>query len=310
MIMRTMEKQLSTYVPSIPHLSNGDVQGLQIYRIHELDKSYVFHSYEELVKFKQRLTAEQYAILTFIGVHTSVRFNHLLYLFKNKYSRKKINDALQGLLYYRLIEKWRVKSFDMEIFEETYTLSDNGYKLLKYWKGNMFFFSPERLDNHGKYVHLRYWHDIDLLCHLRYAPSFIGHIMHPSISKGVFTPPLSFAAQDGVNQEFNFVVYSTLLTDKKDRLRQIIARWRDFVESGKDVIMNDLGNNPTILVIYVSTEKQAKQINNELLLDLIPGKVLLCIGETLHVEGLQHAFYQPLAEGKIKQLNTKLFTIN
>ncbi|HDR6301726.1 MULTISPECIES: hypothetical protein [Bacillus] len=308
--MRTMEKQLSTYVPSIPHLSNGDVQGLQIYRIHELDKSYVFHSYEELVKFKQRLTAEQYAILTFIGVHTSVRFNHLLYLFKNKYSRKKINDALQGLLYYRLIEKWRVKSFDMEIFEETYTLSDNGYKLLKYWKGNMFFFSPERLDNHGKYVHLRYWHDIDLLCHLRYAPSFIGHIMHPSISKGVFTPPLSFAAQDGVNQEFNFVVYSTLLTDKKDRLRQIIARWRDFVESGKDVIMNDLGNNPTILVIYVSTEKQAKQINNELLLDLIPGKVLLCIGETLHVEGLQHAFYQPLAEGKIKQLNTKLFTIN
>lgn len=310
MIMRTMEKQLSTYVPSIPHLSNGDVQGLQIYRIHELDKSYVFHSYEELVKFKQRLTEEQYAILTFIGVHTSVRFNHLLYLFKNKYSRKKINDALQGLLYYRLIEKWRVKSFDMEIFEETYTLSDNGYKLLKYWKGNMFFFSPERLDNHGKYVHLRYWHDIDLLCHLRYAPSFIGHIMHPSISKGVFTPPLSFAAQDGVNQEFNFVVYSTLLTDKKDRLRQIIARWRDFVESGKDVIMNDLGNNPTILVIYVSTEKQAKQINNELLLDLIPGKVLLCIGETLHVEGLQHAFYQPLAEGKIKQLNTKLFTIN
>ncbi|EMI9087596.1 hypothetical protein COD05_14120 [Bacillus cereus] len=308
--MRTMEKQLSTYVPSIPHLSNGDVQGLQIYRIHELDKSYVFHSYEELVKFKQRLTEEQYAILTFIGVHTSVRFNHLLYLFKNKYSRKKINDALQGLLYYRLIEKWRVKSFDMEIFEETYTLSDNGYKLLKYWKGNMFFFSPERLDNHGKYVHLRYWHDIDLLCHLRYAPSFIGHIMHPSISKEVFTPPLSFAAQDGVNQEFNFVVYSTLLTDKKDRLRQIIARWRDFVESGKDVIMNDLGNNPTILVIYVSTEKQAKQINNELLLDLIPGKVLLCIGETLHVEGLQHAFYQPLAEGKIKQLNTKLFTIN
>ncbi|HDR7675857.1 hypothetical protein RE438_29900 (plasmid) [Bacillus wiedmannii] len=308
--MRTIEKQLSTYVPSIPHLSNEDVQGLQIYRIHELDKSYVFPSYEELVKFKQRLTEEQYAILNFIGVHTSVRFNHLLYLFKNKYSRKKINDALQGLLYYRLIEKWRVKSFDMEIFEETYTLSDNGYKLLKYWKGNMFFFAPERLDNHGKYVHLRYWHDIDLLCHLRYAPSFIGHIMHPSISKGVFTPPLSFAAQGEINQEFNFVVYSTLLTDKKDRLRQIIARWRDFVESGKDVIMNDLGNNPTILVIYVSTEKQAKQINNELLLDLIPGKVLLCIGETLHVEGLQHAFYQPLAEGKIKQLNTKLFTIN
>lgn len=52
MIMRTIEKQLSTYVPSIPHLSNEDVQGLQIYRIHELDKSYVFHSYAELVKFK------------------------------------------------------------------------------------------------------------------------------------------------------------------------------------------------------------------------------------------------------------------
>lgn len=295
--MRTIEKQLSTYVPSIPHLSNEDVQGLQIYRIHDLDKSFVFHSYEELVKFKQRLTEEQYAILTFIGVHTSVRFNHLLYLFKNKYSRKKINEALQGLLYYRLIEKWQVESFDMEIFEETYTLSDNGYKLLKYWKGNMFFFAPERLD-------------IDLLCHLRYAPSFIGHIMHPSISKGVFTPPLSFAAQGGVNQEFNFVIYSTLLTDKKDRLRQIIARWKDFVESDKDVIMKGLGNNPTILVIYVSTEKQAKQINNDLLLDLIPGKVLLCIGETLHLEGLQHAFYQPLAEGEIKQLNTKLFTTN
>ncbi|KLA26142.1 hypothetical protein B4077_6032 [Bacillus cereus] len=134
--------------------------------------------------------------------------------------------------------------------------------------------------------------------------------MHPSISKGVFTPPLSFVAQGRVNQEFNFVVYSTLLTDKKNRLRQIIARWKDFVESGKDVIIKDLRNNPTILVIYVSTEKQAKQINNELLLDLIPGKVLLCIGETLHVEGLQHAFYQPLAEGEIKQLNTKLFTIN
>ena len=36
--------------------------------------------------------------------------------------------------------------------------------------------------------------------------------------------------------------------------------------------MQDLGNNPTVLVIYVSTENQAKQINNELLLDLLPVK--------------------------------------
>ncbi len=98
-----------------------------------------------------------------------------------------------------------------------------------------------------------------------------------------------------------------MLSDKKDRLKRIIARWNTFVESGKDIIMRGFGNNPTILVIYVSTEKQAKQINNELLLDLLPGKVLLCIGETLHIQGLQHAFYQPLAEGEIKQLNTKLF---
>ncbi|MEE2016353.1 hypothetical protein P4V61_31095, partial [Bacillus thuringiensis] len=69
--MRTIEKQLSTYLPSIPHLSSEDVQGLQIYRIHELNKTYVFHSFDELVKFKQRLTEEQYAILAFIGVHTS-----------------------------------------------------------------------------------------------------------------------------------------------------------------------------------------------------------------------------------------------
>ncbi|WP_198286329.1 hypothetical protein [Bacillus cereus] len=308
--MRTIENQMSSYLPSIPHLSSEDVQGLQVYRIHNLDKTYVFHSYDELVTFKQRLTEEQQAILTFIGIHTSVRFNHLLYLFKDKFSRKRINDALQGLLYYRLIEKWQVEIFDMEILEEAYTLSDNGFKLLKYWQGNMFYFAPERLDNHGKYVHLRYWHDIDLLCHLRYAPSFMGHIMHPSISKGVSTPPLSFVVSGGEDRKFNFVVYSTLLSDTKDRLKRIIARWKTFVESGKDVIMQDLGNNPTILVVYVSTEKQAKQINNDLLLDLIPGKVLLCIGETLHSQGLQHAFYQPLAEGEIKQLNMKLFTTN
>ncbi|MGE6313663.1 hypothetical protein ACQKD6_25010 [Bacillus cereus] len=308
--MRTIENQMSSYLPSIPHLSSEDVQGLQVYRIHNLDKTYVFHSYDELVTFKQRLTEEQQAILTFIGIHTSVRFNHLLYLFKDKFSRKRINDALQGLLYYRLIEKWQVEIFDMEILEEAYTLSDNGFKLLKYWQGNMFYFAPERLDNHGKYVHLRYWHDIDLLCHLRYAPSFMGHIMHPSISKGVSTPPLSFVVSGGEDRKFNFVLYSTLLSDTKDRLKRIIARWKTFVESGKDVIMQDLGNNPTILVVYVSTEKQAKQINNDLLLDLIPGKVLLCIGETLHSQGLQHAFYQPLAEGEIKQLNMKLFTTN
>ncbi|QWH63996.1 hypothetical protein EXW39_28275 (plasmid) [Bacillus mycoides] len=308
--MRTIENQMSSYLPSIPHLSSEDVQGLQVYRIHSLDKTYVFHSYDELVTFKQRLTEEQQVILTFIGIHTSVRFNHLLYLFKDKFSRKRINDALQVLLYYHLIEKWQVEIFDMEILEEAYTLSDNGFKLLKYWQGNMFYFAPERLDNHGKYVHLRYWHDIDLLCHLRYAPSFLGHIMHPSISKGVFTPPLSFVVSSGENRKFNFVVYSTLLSDIKDRLKRIIARWKAFVESGKDVIMQDLGNNPTILVIYVSTEKQAKQINNDLLLDLIPGKVLLCIGETLHSQGLQHAFYQPLAEGEMKQLNTKLFKTN
>ncbi|EOO70431.1 hypothetical protein IIC_04658 [Bacillus cereus VD021] len=301
---------MSSYFPSIPHLTSEDAQGLQVYRIHSLDKTYVFHSYDELVTFKQRLTEEQQVILTFIGIHTSVRFNHLLYLFKDKFSRKRINDALQVLLYYRLIEKWQVEIFDMEILEEAYTLSDNGFKLLKYWQGNMFYFAPERLDNHGKYVHLRYWHDIDLLCHLRYAQSFMGHIMHPSISKGVSTPPLSFVVSGGEDRKFNFVVYSTLLSDKKDRLKRIIARWKAFVESGKDVIMQDLGNNPTILVVYVSTEKQAKQINNDLLLDLIPGKVLLCIGETLHSQGLQHAFYQPLAEGEIKQLNTKLFTTN
>lgn len=31
MTMRTIEKQLPTYVPSIPHLSSEDVQGLKIY---------------------------------------------------------------------------------------------------------------------------------------------------------------------------------------------------------------------------------------------------------------------------------------
>ena len=45
--------------------------------------------------------------------------------------------------------------------------------------------------------------------------------MHPSISKG-FYPPLSFAVQAGVNQEFNFVVYSTLLTDKRERLKELL----------------------------------------------------------------------------------------
>ncbi|MGM2835954.1 hypothetical protein ACS2TZ_45575, partial [Bacillus cereus group sp. Bce025] len=59
----------------------------------------------------------------------------------NEELQEKINDALQGLLYYQLIEKWQVEVFDMEIFEETYTLSDNGYKLLKYWQVNMFFFA-------------------------------------------------------------------------------------------------------------------------------------------------------------------------
>lgn len=307
MTMRTIENQTSSYLPSIPHLSSEEAKELQVYRIHCLDKTYVFHSYDELVKFKQRLTEEQQAILTFIGIHTSVRFNHLLYLFKDRFSRKRINDALQGLLYYRLIEKWQVEIFDMEILEDAYTLSDNGFKLLKYWQGNMFFFSPQRLDDHGKYIHLRYWHDIDLICHLRYTPAFLGHIMHPIISRGVSTPPISFKVKAGEEREFNFVVYSTLLTDKKDRLKESMSKWRSFVESGQDLIIRDFQNSPTILVIYVSTEKQARRINNELLLDLLPGKVLLCIGETLHFQGLQHAFYQPLAEGEIKQLHTNLF---
>lgn len=305
--MNTIEQQNALYVPSIPHLSAEDAKELHVYRIHTLDKTYVFRSYQELVNIKQQLEEEQYFILSFIGIHTSVRYNHLLYLFKEKFPRKKINDALHVLLYYSLIEKWQVELFDLEIHEEAYILSDNGFKVLKYWQGSNFFFSPERLDNHGKYVHLRYWHDIDLLCHLRYTPAFLAHIMHPTISRGVYTPPISFKVQVSEESEFNFVVYSTLLTDKKDRLKEPISKWKSYVESGKDIIIRDFRINPTILVIYVSTVEQAKQINKELLLDLLPGKVLLCIGETLHTQGLQHSFYQPLPEGEIKQLLTKLF---
>ncbi|PEU18128.1 MULTISPECIES: hypothetical protein [unclassified Bacillus (in: firmicutes)] len=305
--MNTIEQQNSLYVPSIPHLSAEDVKGLQVYRIHTLDKIYVFRSYQELVTIKQQLEEEQYFILSFIGTHTSVRFNQLLYLLKDKYTRKKLNDSLQVLLYYRLIEKWQVELLDMEIQEEAYTLSDNGFKLLKYWQGSNFFFSPERLDNHGKYIHLRYWQDIELLCHLRYNPAFLCHIVHPMVNRGVATPSMCFQVRSSEQREFNFVVYSTLLTDKKDRLKENVMKWKQHVESEKNIVIRDFAINPTVMIIYVSTIKQAKQINKELLLDLLPGKVLLCIGETLHTQGLQHAFYQPLLEGEIKQLHTKLF---
>ncbi|MBE7123151.1 hypothetical protein [Bacillus cereus] len=288
------------------------MSNINIYRLHDYE---TFDYREEyLSRVFQRAGVEQTEIeslrhlLLIIGIHTSMRYSQLMYLMRTKLNRPKLDKYLKTLLYVRLIEKWAIDvDFSDKRNETCYTLSMNGYRYLKYWYGKLFIYRPDRLDYSGKYVHLRYWQDIDLLCHLKDSAAYVEHIMHPNLNGQLQNTSMALRLQVSPEKELNFVVYPMIDSDSYERLKTCVGKWSEHVEEKKNVLISSLPKNLTAVIIYVPTIKQATLVNKNLMLDLKNGMYLICIGETLHKEGLSHAFYTPLEEGKLEQTHLSFF---
>lgn len=311
--MINQETKLPLYCPSLQGLSHDEINNLNIYRVHNQNKKYRYSNGHDLIsKIPELQENESWLILLFIGDHVSVRYSQLLYFMKNRIKRQTMSKILQTLDYFQLIQKWKIELVNKDAPEKSYeesafTLTEYGYQMLKYWCGKQYFYHPKYFDKHGKYVHMRYWQDIDMLCHLRYKSAFIDHKMHAKLSGGLLPASFCFRVSQQENKQINFLVYSVIESEDLRKIKSIMSAWDEFVEKGKNLIINDYPLQPTVLVIYVSSVKKAKYINHELMIDLKKANIRICVAEVLHKDGLVHAFFNPLPEGDLQQIQISLF---
>ncbi|MFD0772017.1 hypothetical protein ACFQZ1_25155 [Bacillus sp. CGMCC 1.60114] len=131
--------------------------------------------------------------------------------------------------------------------------------------------------------------------------------MHAKLTDGLLPLSFSFRVKQSKNNEINFIVHSVIEPENLSRIKSIMKAWDEFVQKGKNLVVLDYPVNPAALVIYVPTIKKAKYLNRELMLSLKTVNIRLCIGEVLHEQGLSNAFFDPLAEGELKQIHIPLF---
>ncbi|MFD0769188.1 hypothetical protein ACFQZ1_09825 [Bacillus sp. CGMCC 1.60114] len=216
--MTVIAEQPQVYCPSLHLLSEEELERLSIFRLHDKSKKYRYSHSNELVSIRSFLQEDEaWMVLYFIGEHVSVRYSQLLFFMKKRLNRQAMSRILKTLDYYQIIQKWRIQIRQDEESEEAasykesaFTITEYGYQLLKYWCGQKYFYHPKNFEKHGKYVHLRYWQDIDMLCHLRNQPRYQDHIMHAKLTHGLLPSSFSFRVKQKKNNEINFIVYSVI----------------------------------------------------------------------------------------------------
>lgn len=255
------------------------------------------------------LSASEVLVFKFIARFKSVQKIHLLReaeIFPELYNRNKINAALKSLFLKNLIWRWEYQHPVYNDSVDVFTLSDNGYFLLKMLFSNEKYFYPSLFlaDNHIPPVfHVRFWETIDVYQILISTPAYRGST---TMFKGdqeapLMTSPLQISLATKKNQIQKMVFYPVLLTDSDVYYKTVISRWTKFVEGGKQLNreVNGLQGDENVLTFYLPTAIVADQFVKKFNLDKIKYPIVFMIGSLIKKYGVINSFYQPiLQDGK------------
>lgn len=248
-------------------------------------------------------------ILKFIAEFKSVQKLHLIReasLFPEIMSDLSISKSLNKLFLNNLIWKWKYVHPVYGKPIEVYTLSTNGYYMLKLLANKENYFFPGLFLSRKipPVFHVRFWETADLYQLFVSLPSYRGSTTLFSgglDEERIVNSPLQIAVQLSQDELYNLIIYPVLQTDGDSYYNHVIERWLKFTNQGKNLQkdVNGLPGTRNVLTFYAPTGEFADQFNKHFQMNSAPFPVFYLLGSMIRQLGIENAFYAPAQTSEI-----------
>lgn len=271
----------------------------------------VYYNADEYRSVYMGLNESDVYLLKFIANFKSVQKIHLIRearLFPEIFNASSINTSIKHLFMNNLIWKWKYKHPVYGENIDVYTLSSNGYYLLKTLFGSEHYFFPTLLlsPRIPDVFHIRFWETIDLYQIFASLPIYQGSttLFSGNDKKHVMKSPLQVSLQLINDSIQKLVIYPNLQTDSSDYYKSVIEKWSDIINDGanSDIDVNGLPGETSVLTFYSPSLSYAKTFAKTFELGQYNFPILIIVGSIIKSHGIEQAFLAPVVGDKDNQL--------
>lgn len=261
---------------------------------------------------RRRLTEEDMTLIKVLGDAICCTEEQLKRYMKSKMTASQVSKRLKRFRELAIVDRWQMRVIGEEEIARSsspYTLGIGGYKILKHFYNGNFFMDPERWDKYGFKGFQRYISANEIRCRL-----FESHVLRawkwsPYINKKPhLSRPLSGATVETSKGPLNLIIERAQMSqDFISFLGEKLHLWKHVVEQNRSLSFTGFDDNPFVVVISAATRSMAEHIHKELMLDVFPFQIWLCVEEDLNREGLGSSFYRA-KEKELARMNLGFIT--
>lgn len=245
-------------------------------------------------------------LLKTIGDAIAVNEDQLKRLLESKMTRTQVSKRLKRLRQFGFVDRWQVESshFEQEKPPAPFTLGISGFIILKQLYYSQFFMDSQRWQRSGLSAIQRYIAVNEIRTQLYENRRLRNWTWNGVINNNPHLyQPFGVAEIETPNGNINLVFERVL--QSKDFLNFLLPRldkWEQVFKDFKTLPIRGLNENPTVIVIHVSSFSLAEHIHQELVLEHKQIPIWMCIDEDLYDERIGKAFYMPTQDG-LKQID-------
>lgn len=245
-------------------------------------------------------------LLKIVGDAIAANEDQLKRYLESKMTRTQVSKRLKRLRQHGFVDRWQIDSsnFTTEKPPAPFTLGLSGFILLKHLYYSQFFMEPQRWQRLGLSNIQRYVAVNEIRTQLYENRRMRNWTWNGVILNNPYLyQPFGVAEIEGPKGNFNLVIER--VQQSKDYMGYLQARfekWEQVFEEYKTLPIRGFNQNPTVVIIYVSSLSLAEHIHKEMVLEQKKFPVWICVEEDLLEERIGKSFYVP-TESKLKLID-------
>lgn len=240
-------------------------------------------------------------LLKLIGDAIAVNEDQLKRYLESKMTRTQVSKRLKRLRQFGFVDRWQIESshFEAEKPPAPFTLGLSGFIFLKHLYYSQFFMEPQRWQRLGLSNVQRYVAVNEIRTQLFENRRLRNWAWNGVILNNPYLyQPFGVAEIEAPNGNLNLVVER--VQQSKDYIGYLQTRfekWEQVYAEYKRLPIRGFNDNPTVIVINVSSKSLAEHIHKEIILEQKQIPIWFCIDEDLNDDRIGHSFYAPTSNG-------------
>ena len=242
-------------------------------------------------------------LLKIIGDGIAVNEDQLKRYLESKMTRTQVSKRLKKLRQYGFVDRWQIESshFETEKPPAPFTLGLSGFIFLKHLYYSRFFMDPQRWQRQGLSSVQRYVAVNEIRTQLFENRRLRNWAWNGVINNNPYLyQPFGVAEIEAPRGNLNLVIERVQQSkDFISYLQPRFEKWEQVYAEFNTLPIRGFNDNPTVVVLYVSSFSLAEHIHQELILEKKQLPVWICVEEDLYNENerIGKSFYVPSEEG-------------